>query len=148
MSTTHDFTNKSALVTGGATGIGKGCAKFLLGTGAHVTIAGPDSAALDAAIAELEEARAEGARLEAVLCDVTDEEQVRGAVDAAAADGEPRHRRFKRGHRLPGPHPLARRRRLAASVSRKRDGHGLLHQTRGAGDARPRRRHDHRHLDD
>ncbi|MDG2307520.1 MAG: SDR family NAD(P)-dependent oxidoreductase [Candidatus Binatia bacterium] len=87
MSTTHDFTNKSALVTGGATGIGKGCAKFLLGTGAHVTIAGPDSAALDAAIAELEEARAQGARLEAVLCDVTDEEQVRGAVDAAAADG-------------------------------------------------------------
>ncbi len=84
MSTTHDFTGKRALVTGGATGIGKGCAQFLLLTGASATIAGPDQAALDTALAELAPARKGDATLEAVLCDVTDEEQVRQAVTAAA----------------------------------------------------------------
>lgn len=84
MSTTHDFTGKTALVTGGATGIGKGCAEFLLHTGAGVTIAGPEQAAIDTALGELGAARRGDARLEGVLCDVTDEEQVRAAVTQAA----------------------------------------------------------------
>lgn len=87
MTTRHDFTGRTALVTGGATGIGKGCAAFLLGAGASVTIAGPDQAALDSALAELASARRGDARLDAILCDVTDEEQVKPAVAQAAGGG-------------------------------------------------------------
>lgn len=84
MSTEHDFTGKNALVTGGATGIGKGCAAFLLGTGASVTIAGPEQEALDAALEELGSLRRGDARVDGVLCDVTDEEHVRSTVSRAA----------------------------------------------------------------
>ncbi len=87
MSTQHDFAGKNALVTGGATGIGKGCAEFLLSTGASVTIAGPDQPAIDAALAELGPARRSDARLKGVLCDVTEEEQVKTAVGQAAEGG-------------------------------------------------------------
>ncbi len=84
MSTQHDFTARNALVTGGATGIGKGCAAFLLSTGASVTIAGPEQPAIDAAIAELRGASNPDVHIDGVLCDVTDEEQVRAAVVQAA----------------------------------------------------------------
>ncbi len=84
MTTKHDFRAKNALVTGGATGIGKGCAAFLLRAGASVTIAGPDADALDAARSELARCRREEARLETILCDVTREDDVRAAVEIAA----------------------------------------------------------------
>lgn len=86
MSTTHDFSHKRALVTGGGTGIGKGCAGFLASHGAHVTIAGPDEAALAAAQKELVADGGSGS-VDSVVCDVTDEEQVRAAVERAAGDG-------------------------------------------------------------
>jgi len=84
MTPSHDFRGKNALVTGGATGIGKGCAEFLLAAGARVTIVGPEQAALDGALADLGAVTAGGAPVGAVLCDVTDEDQVRAAVETAA----------------------------------------------------------------
>lgn len=83
MKASFDFHGKNALVTGGGTGIGKGCAAFLAIHGANVTIAGPDPAALDATLAELADT-APDTRPASVLCDVTDEEQMREATRKAA----------------------------------------------------------------
>ena len=81
-----DLTGKAALVTGGGTGIGYGCAEQLLAAGADVTIAGRRTDVLDAA-AERLQAAAPGRRVDTVGCDVTDEDQVRTAVDVAARGG-------------------------------------------------------------
>ena len=70
-----------ALVTGGGTGIGFGCAERLLAGGATVTIAGRRQEVLDAAADRL------GGDVTTVACDVTDEAQVEHAVAVAAAGG-------------------------------------------------------------
>jgi NAD(P)-dependent dehydrogenase (short-subunit alcohol dehydrogenase family) len=75
------LTGKSALVTGGGTGIGKGCAAALAAAGATVTICGPDLAVLEAAAADIDS----GVRV--IQADVTVEEQVAAAVAAATVDG-------------------------------------------------------------
>jgi NAD(P)-dependent dehydrogenase (short-subunit alcohol dehydrogenase family) len=68
---------QSALVTGGGSGIGLGCARALVADGATVVIAGRSRERLDAALAEL---RAIGnGEAHAVTCDVTDEDQVAAA---------------------------------------------------------------------
>ncbi len=72
---------RSALVTGGGTGIGMACATALAEAGAAVTICGPDLAVLDAAAAEMPGA------VSTVVADVTDEAQVQAAVEAACIDG-------------------------------------------------------------
>ena len=77
------LTGRSALVTGGGTGIGKACAAALAAAGASVTICGPDLAVLDTAAADLAGIGA----VATVIADVTDEAQVAAAVDAAAVDG-------------------------------------------------------------
>ena len=69
---------KGALVTGGGSGIGLGCARRLAAEGAVVTICGRSQERLDAAVAELAGA------VRSVACDVTDEAQVQAAVAAAA----------------------------------------------------------------
>lgn len=74
----------SALVTGGGSGIGLGCAVRLARDGAHVTICGRSEEKLLAAAAEIEAAAAPEASVSTVACDVTDEEQVRAAVAEAA----------------------------------------------------------------
>jgi NAD(P)-dependent dehydrogenase (short-subunit alcohol dehydrogenase family) len=69
---------KGALVTGGGSGIGLGCARRLAAEGAAVTICGRSQERLDAAVAEID------GDVRAVACDVTDEEQVKATVGAAA----------------------------------------------------------------
>lgn len=74
-----DLTGRRALVTGGGTGIGFGCAERLLAVGASVTIAGRRGDVLEDA------ARRLGGDVTTVVCDITDEEQVEHAVAVAAA---------------------------------------------------------------
>ena len=74
------------MVTGGGTGIGKGCAAALADAGARVTICGPEMEVLETAIAELSEENADRDLL-AVPCDVTVDSQVAAAIDAAAMGG-------------------------------------------------------------
>src|ERR1700761_3831571 len=72
---------RRALVTGGGTGIGFGCAERLLAAGAHVTIAGRREDVLQDALKRLD---APADKAVAVVCDVTDETQGEKAVEVAA----------------------------------------------------------------
>lgn len=80
------FDGRSALVTGGGTGLGKGCAAYLLAHGATVTIAGPDGDVLESAAAELTAETGVDA-VRTVVCDVTDEPAVQRAVAVAGEGG-------------------------------------------------------------
>lgn len=75
-----DLGGKSALVTGGAMGIGYGIAWRLAEAGAKVTLADLNTAAAEAAAAKL---RAAGRKAQAVRCDVALEAEVAAAVKAA-----------------------------------------------------------------
>jgi NAD(P)-dependent dehydrogenase (short-subunit alcohol dehydrogenase family) len=80
------FEGRSVLVTGGGTGIGKGCAQHFLASGATVTIAGPDGEILESAATELVQATGRTA-VRTAVCDVTDEDLVREAVGVATETG-------------------------------------------------------------
>ena len=78
----------AALVTGGGTGIGKGCAARLAADGAAVTICGrTESRLVDAAKvigAEISETGADhGGSVQYITADVTDEDSVKAAVEFA-----------------------------------------------------------------
>src|SRR5262245_31194799 len=76
---------KSAIVTGGSTGIGYAVAARLADAGAVVTLAGRDRARGDAAASTL---AARGGRVRFVTTDVRDEDSVRRLVgDTIAASG-------------------------------------------------------------
>jgi NAD(P)-dependent dehydrogenase (short-subunit alcohol dehydrogenase family) len=77
----QDLPGKTAFVTGGASGIGLGIAKALLGAGMNVVIADIRQDHLDAAVAEM----AGGERVLAVRLDVTDRADFVRAADAAEA---------------------------------------------------------------
>lgn len=74
----------AALVTGGGSGIGLGCALRFASDGAHVTIAGRTETRLADAVADIEKSAAPGATVRYVVCDVTDEDDVVRSVAAAA----------------------------------------------------------------
>jgi 3-oxoacyl-[acyl-carrier protein] reductase len=74
----YDFEERTAIVTGGAKGIGYACAERLLDSGAAVSIWDIDKAALNEAIAALS---AKG-EVQGLVCDAGDWE----AVEAAAGD--------------------------------------------------------------
>jgi NAD(P)-dependent dehydrogenase (short-subunit alcohol dehydrogenase family) len=80
---TISLEGRTALVTGGGTGIGKACAGALARLGAVVTIAGPDETVLGQAVEDL---RSDGI-VRFVRADVTEEDQVAAAVAAAAVGG-------------------------------------------------------------
>jgi 3-hydroxyacyl-CoA dehydrogenase / 3-hydroxy-2-methylbutyryl-CoA dehydrogenase len=74
-----DIEGSSAIVVGGASGLGEATARLLQARGALVTIADLNAAAGEALASEL------GARFAA--CDVREENQVQAAVEQAASDG-------------------------------------------------------------
>jgi NAD(P)-dependent dehydrogenase (short-subunit alcohol dehydrogenase family) len=84
MDVQYNLTGMRALVTGGGTGIGKGCASELMRAGADITIAGPEKEVLEHAEEELRQSNKDQGTVSHVLCDVTDEEQVREAIEFAA----------------------------------------------------------------
>jgi NAD(P)-dependent dehydrogenase (short-subunit alcohol dehydrogenase family) len=78
------FADRTYLVTGGGSGIGKGVAAALAGAGANVMIVGRNADKLAAAAEHIEAGdRAGSVRYEPA--DVTDEDEMTRAVDAAAA---------------------------------------------------------------
>jgi NAD(P)-dependent dehydrogenase (short-subunit alcohol dehydrogenase family) len=74
---------KYALVTGGATGIGFGCAQSLLEDGMTTTICGRRADKLEEAAATLRGFAAPGAEVRTFVCDVADEQQVADLVGVA-----------------------------------------------------------------
>jgi len=74
---------QSALVTGGATGIGKEICRVLGSHGARVTMASRKQENLEAAVDEL---RAEGLDVSYGVCDVRDADAVRSVVDRIVED--------------------------------------------------------------
>ena len=79
---TIDLNNRTAIVTGGARGIGFAAAKKLLACGAAVALWDVDSAALTEAVAALKG----GGRVHAASVDVTDEASIGNAVAALVRD--------------------------------------------------------------
>jgi NAD(P)-dependent dehydrogenase (short-subunit alcohol dehydrogenase family) len=77
------FRDKTAIVTGGASGIGKGLCEELCRHGADVLVADVNVEEARKVAAEL---KASGGRAEAVKLDVTIEEDVRGLVEKTAAE--------------------------------------------------------------
>jgi len=78
---------KRALVTGGGTGVGFGCARRLLEHGAQVLIVGRRDEVLEEAVGRLK-TLVPDATISLQVCDITVEDEVKAAVDeAAGADG-------------------------------------------------------------
>jgi 3-oxoacyl-[acyl-carrier protein] reductase len=81
-----DLKNRSAIVTGGARGIGFAIAKRMLASGAAVLLWDADAAALDEAAAALKSQGKSDGRVHAARVDVTDEAAIAGAVEGALHD--------------------------------------------------------------
>jgi NAD(P)-dependent dehydrogenase (short-subunit alcohol dehydrogenase family) len=78
------FQNRTYLVTGGGSGIGKGVASGLVAAGASVMIVGRNPDRLTAAVEEIEALKAQGSvRFEPA--DITNEEEATRAIDAVTA---------------------------------------------------------------
>lgn len=77
MATTYDFSGRSAIVTGGARGIGRGCATLLAESGARVGIVDLDKAGVADTVAAI------GSGAIGLHADVTVASQVNGAVGRA-----------------------------------------------------------------
>jgi NAD(P)-dependent dehydrogenase (short-subunit alcohol dehydrogenase family) len=79
---------RTALVTGGGTGIGRGVARRLAAEGAFVFVCGRRPAALEQARAEIAEAIGRGDRVAGIAADVTREDDVRAVAKAVADRGQ------------------------------------------------------------
>ena len=79
------FEDRTYLVTGGGSGIGKGVAAGLVASGASVMIVGRNADRLAAAVAEVEGATDNGGAIRYEPADITNEDEVTHAVDAATA---------------------------------------------------------------
>jgi NAD(P)-dependent dehydrogenase (short-subunit alcohol dehydrogenase family) len=79
------FEDRTYLVTGGGSGIGKGVAAGLAASGASVMIVGRNADRLAAAVKEIEAIASEGGSIRYEPADVTNEDEVARAVDAATA---------------------------------------------------------------
>jgi NAD(P)-dependent dehydrogenase (short-subunit alcohol dehydrogenase family) len=79
------FEGRTYLVTGGGSGIGKGVAAGLAASGASVMIVGRNADRLASAVKEIESVAADGGSVRYEPTDVTNEEEVVRAVDAATA---------------------------------------------------------------
>jgi NAD(P)-dependent dehydrogenase (short-subunit alcohol dehydrogenase family) len=78
-----DFVGRTAVVTGGASGIGRALGARLARAGMKVVLADVEAAALERTAAEV--ARATAADVSGVVCDVTRPESVRALADAVVA---------------------------------------------------------------
>ncbi|MBI2709249.1 MAG: SDR family oxidoreductase [Actinobacteria bacterium] len=81
---TTSITGRTALVTGGGSGIGLATARRLAADGAHVAICGRTEAKLAAAVEAIGQAVGEGGSIRHVVADVTVEDDVAAAVGFAA----------------------------------------------------------------
>jgi len=79
------FEDRTYLVTGGGSGIGKGVAAGLFAAGAAVMIIGRNADRLAAAVEEIEAGKRSGGAIRYEPTDVTSEDEVVRAVDAATA---------------------------------------------------------------
>lgn len=79
---TYDVTDRSAIVTGGGSGIGRAVAHVLAGSGASVLVADFVEESANAVVAEI---RAAGGTAEAFVGDVTDQAAIDGMIAAANA---------------------------------------------------------------
>jgi len=77
------FQERTYLVTGGGSGIGKGVAAGLVAAGASVMIVGRNADRLAAAAEEIESLESDGGAIRYEPADVTNEDEVTRAVDAA-----------------------------------------------------------------
>ncbi len=96
------FENKSIIVTGAATGIGKATAIAFAKAGASVTIGDVD----DRAKATVEEILADKGQAQFVACDVRDAAQTSGLVAAAVSAFGGLHGAFNNAGILPDPVPF------------------------------------------
>src|SRR4051795_12503332 len=71
----QDFTGKTAVITGGASGIGRALAERWVAEGMNVVVGDVEKSALDLAVEEL--------GVVGVITDVTDPEQMQALADAA-----------------------------------------------------------------
>lgn len=76
----QNLSNKVAVITGGASGIGFATARLLAGHGMRLVLADIEQAALDRAVAELS---ASGAAVDGIICDVSDRQAVQHLADHA-----------------------------------------------------------------
>ena len=75
--------DKTIIVTGGGTGLGKSMSKYFLELGANVVICSRRQAVLDATAQELEAAT--GGKVLAIACDVRDPKQIENVLETAIA---------------------------------------------------------------
>ena len=79
------FEDRTYLVTGGGSGIGKGVAAGLVAAGASVMIVGRNPDRLAGAVQEIDAVEADSGEIRYEPADVTNEDEVTRAVDAATA---------------------------------------------------------------